>query len=272
VTGVPPDPRGSDATTPAFGRPGAGRRSAATGRSDPDAGAAASSDPDAAAEARSGSDAVPPPVPVVPGSTGILGGTFDPIHHGHLLVAEEAREVLGLERVLLVPAAVPPHKPGRPVTEAGHRVAMLELAIAGNPALGVDRLEIDRGGASYTVDTLRALRDRGVADPWFILSAEALALFETWREPEAILELCRLAVVPRGGFESLDRDWVSARFPGREHRVRFLAGPQLPISGSVVRHRASAGRSVRYLVPDAVARYIVAHRLYLDPRWRTTAT
>ena len=214
---------------------------------------------------------VPPPATVVPGSLGILGGTFDPVHHGHLLIAEEAREALGLERVILVPAATPPHKPDRPVTDAAHRLAMVELAIAGNPAFAVSRLEIERGGASYTVDTLRALRDGGATDPWFILSAEALALFPTWRDPSGILELCRLAVVPRAGSETLDRAWAADRFPGREDRIRFLAGPLLPISGSVVRRRAAAGRSVRYLVPDAVARYIADHHLYA-PSGRTSTT
>jgi nicotinate-nucleotide adenylyltransferase len=212
---------------------------------------------------------VVPPAPPVPGSVGILGGTFDPIHHGHLVIAEEAREDLGLERVLLVPAASPPHKPGRPVTPVAHRLAMAELAVAGNPAFAVSRLEVERGGASYTVETLADLRAGGVSEPWFILSAEALAGFPAWREPDRILELCRLAVVPRGGYEPLDRAWVGARFPGREDRVRFLAGPLLPISGSVVRRRAAAGRSVRYLVPDAVAAYIAEHRLYTDPAWRT---
>ena len=218
---------------------------------------------------------VPPPARVVPGSLGILGGTFDPIHHGHLLIAEEAREALGLERVLLVPAAVPPHKPGQPVTDASHRLAMVELAIAGNHAFEASRVEIDRGGASYTVETLRGLRahrDGGASDPWFILSAEAFAQFETWREPDEILRLCRLAVVPRAGFETPDAAWVGARFPGREDRVRFLSGPLLPISGSVVRRRAAAGWSVRYLVPDAVARYIDEHRLYATSDRRTSRT
>ena len=211
----------------------------------------------------------PPPAPVVPGSVGILGGTFDPIHHGHLVIAEEAREALGLERVILVPAATPPHKPGRPVTDAAHRVAMVRLAIAGNPAFSVSTLEVDRGGASYTVDTLEALRADGVAEPWFVLSAEALAGLPTWREPERVLSLARLAVVPRGGFEPLDRAWVAARFPGREDRVQFLDGPLLPISGSVVRRRAAAGRSVRYLVPDPVAAYIADHALFAEPALRT---
>ncbi len=215
---------------------------------------------------------VAPPTPTVPGSVGILGGTFDPIHHGHLVIAEEAREALGLERVLLVPTASPPHKPGRPVTDAADRLAMVGLAIAGNPGFEVSRVETERGGASYTVDTLAALAADGIDQPWFILSAEALAGFAAWREPGRILDLCRLAVVPRDGYEPLDRAWIAERFPGREDRVRFLPGPLLPISGSVVRRRAAVGRSVRYLVPDAVARYIAAHRLYTEPAWRTQTT
>lgn len=215
---------------------------------------------------------VAPPTATVAGSVGILGGTFDPIHNGHLAIAEEARETLGLERVLLVPAAAPPHKPGRLVTDPAHRLALARLAVEDNPSFAVSGLEIERGGASYTVDTLVALAADGIAEPWFILSAEALADFESWRSPERILELCRLAVVPRGGYEPLDRAWVAERFPGREDRVRFLPGPLLPISGSVVRRRAAVGRSVRYLVPDAVARYIAHHQLYTDPSWRTQTT
>jgi nicotinate-nucleotide adenylyltransferase len=215
---------------------------------------------------------VAPPAPVVAGSVGILGGTFDPIHHGHLGIAEEAREALGLERVLLVPASSPPHKPGRPVTDAAHRLAMVELAIAGNPAFALSRIEVERGGVSYSLDTLEALRSEGVEQPWFILSTEALAGFPTWREPDRILSLCRLAVVPRGGYDPLDRAWVAEQFPGREDRVTFLPGPLLPISGSVVRRRAAVGRSVRYLVPDAVARYIADHQLYTDPARRTQTT
>ncbi len=213
-----------------------------------------------------------PPTPVVPGAVGILGGTFDPVHHGHLVIAEEARESLGLDRVLLVPAGSPPHKPDRPATPAMHRLVMAELAVAGNPFFAVSRLELDRGGPSYTVDTLEALSDQGVREPWFILSAEALAGLPTWREPDRILELARFAVVPRGGFDPLDGSWVSANFAGREDRFAFLAGPLLPISGSVVRRRAAAGRSVRYLVPDAVAAYIADHQLYTDPARRTQAT
>ena len=217
-------------------------------------------------------EAVLPPAPIVPGSVGILGGTFDPIHHGHLVIAEEAREALGLERVLLVPAAEPPHKPDSVVTPAEHRLAMVELAVAGNPAFAVSGIEVERGGPSYTVETLETLLREGVSDPWFILSAEALAGFPAWRRPDRILELCRLAVVPRGDHDAPDAAWVREHFPGREERIAFLAGPLLPISGSVVRRRAAAGRSVRYLVPDAVARYIADHALYTEPAWRIPTT
>jgi nicotinate-nucleotide adenylyltransferase len=208
---------------------------------------------------------IAPPSPVVPGSVGIFGGTFDPIHHGHLAIAEEAREALGLEVVRFVPAAVSPFKPDRAVTEAGHRLAMVEAAIAGNPAFEASRVELDRPGPSYTVETLEAGAAAGDTDAWLIVSSEALAGFPRWREPDRILELARLAVVPRGGFEPLGETWVGSQFPGREDRFAFLPGPLLPISGSVVRRRAAAGRSVRYLVPEAVAVYIARNRLYAEP-------
>lgn len=222
-----------------------------------------------------GQDGPAAPAPVVPGSVGILGGTFDPVHHGHLAIAEEAREALGLERVLFIPAATPPHKPGRRVTDGLHRLAMTRLAVAGNEAFAVSDIELARGGPSYTVDTLAALHEAAgssAREPWFILSAEALADFPSWRQPDRILELARLAVVPRAGSDALDGHWVEARFPGRGDRVRFLPGPLLPISGSVVRRRAAAGRSVRYLVPDAVAAYIAQHALYSEPAWRMQTT
>jgi nicotinate-nucleotide adenylyltransferase len=209
--------------------------------------------------------AIAPPARVVPGSVGIFGGTFDPIHHGHLAIAEEAREALGLEVVRFVPAAVSPFKPDRAVTDAGHRLAMVEAAIAGNPAFAASRVELDRPGPSYTVETLEAVAAAGDTNAWLIVSSEALAGFPRWREPDRILELARVAVVPRGGFEPLDEAWVGSQFPGREDRFAFLPGPLLPISGSVVRRRAAAGRSVRYLVPEAVAAYIARNRLYAEP-------
>jgi len=208
---------------------------------------------------------VAPPAPVVKHSIGLFGGTFDPIHHGHLAVAEEARESLGLASVRFVPAAASPFKTDRAVTAGEHRMAMVEAAIAGNPRFHSSRMELDRPAPSYTVDTVETLASRGPLLLWLILSSEALAGFPRWREPDRILELARLAVVPREGFDPLESAWVGEHFPGREDRFAFLPGPLLPISGSVVRRRAAAGRSVRYLVPDAVARYIAQHDLYAEP-------
>ena len=212
-------------------------------------------------------DPIPPPAMVEPGSVGVFGGTFDPIHHGHLAIAEEAREALGLERVVFVPAAASPFKTDREATDAVHRLAMVEAAIEGNPAFSCSRLELDRPGPSYTVDTLAALGAQGIGPDalWFILSSEALAGLHRWREPGRILDLARLAVVPRAGHDTLGTDWAGEAFPDREDRFAFLSGPLLPISGSVVRRRAAAGRSVRYLVPDAVARYIKMYGLYANP-------
>ena len=211
------------------------------------------------------------PAPVVAGSFGVFGGTFDPIHYAHLAVAQEAAETLGLERVLFVPAGQPPHKPDQSITSGSHRLAMVELAIAGNDRFAVDRVELDRDGPSYTVDTLEALRASrspagGSPEPTLILSAEAFLGLATWREPHRILELARLAVAPRDGYPDAGPAFVADHFPDMVDRVVFLDGPRMRLSASELRRRASAGRSLRYLVPDAVARYIDDHDLYLNPR------
>jgi nicotinate-nucleotide adenylyltransferase len=207
------------------------------------------------------------PASVVPGAIGILGGTFDPIHVGHLAIAEHAREVLGLERVLFVPAPRAPLRDGPPVAPAAARMRMVELATAANPRFGVDPVELDRPGPSYTSDTLQVLHDRAAdegqaPDLWFILSAEQLRRLPDWRSPDRILALARLAVVPRPGSDTPDRAWVDARFPGRGDRIAFVGGPLLDVSGSDVRTRLRDGWSVRYLVPDAVIGYIEDHGLY----------
>lgn len=211
-----------------------------------------------------------PPTPIVAGSLGILGGTFDPIHLGHLAIAEEVREVLGLERVLFVPAGIPPHRPTAPAASGGDRLAMLRLAIAGNPAFAASPIELERAGPSFSVDTVEQLagalrgEDR-VPDLWFVLSSEAFGLLPTWHEPERLLRAARVAVVPRAGAPTLTSDWVAVRFPGFVDRIRFVDGPNLGISGTEIRRRVAAGRSLRYLVPDEVARYIGNHKLYHSP-------
>jgi nicotinate-nucleotide adenylyltransferase len=202
-----------------------------------------------------------------------MGGTFDPIHIGHLAAAEEVREALGLERVVFMPAGIPPHKPGRIVTPPADRIAMVELAIAENDAFELSRIEVDRAGPSYTLDTVDELvaaeRDAG-RDPdlTVILSAESFRGLPTWHDPERLLGACRIAVVPRGGFAPPGRAWLDEHFPGVDARVEFLDAPRLRLSATEIRARVAAGRSVRYLVPDAVRRYIEDHGLYQSELWR----
>jgi len=208
-----------------------------------------------------------PPAPVRAGSIGVMGGTFDPIHIGHLAIAEEAREVLGLERILFVPAAQPPHRPADSVTAAGDRAAMVALAIEGNPTFELSRIELDRPGPSYTSDTLDALaaaeRAAGrVPDLTFILSAETLRDLPSWHAPEHLVDTSRIAVVPREGYPAPDRAWLRAAFPDRVDRFDLLEGPRLGLSSTSIRARVAAGRSIRYLVPAAVAAYVHEHGLY----------
>jgi nicotinate-nucleotide adenylyltransferase len=217
-----------------------------------------------------------PPTPKSRGSWGILGGTFDPIHDGHLALAENAREELALDGVLFLPAGLPPHKPGRPVTDAADRIAMVEAAIADNPAFRLSRLEVDRPGPSYAVDTVAQLVAEppiAGADPdgfvW-LMSSEALEGLPSWRQPRRLVELVRVAVSPRLGFRTPDRGWLTEQFPGLEARFMFLDGPELGHSASRIRRLVGEGRSIRYLVPPAVEAYIHTHHLYLSPARSST--
>lgn len=203
-------------------------------------------------------------------TVGLMGGTFDPVHIGHLAIAEEARDALGLERILFVPAGTPPHKPATEVTATHHRVAMVALAIEGNEAFEVSRIEVDRPGPSYTVDTVERLAEE--ADVTVILSAETFLELPTWHEPDRLFAAASVAVVPREGYPSPDPGWLSEAFPGREGRVRYLEGPRLGLSSTDIRTRVATGRSIRYLVPPAVAAYIAANGLYkTEPAPRRTA-
>lgn len=197
---------------------------------------------------------------------GILGGTFDPVHDGHLALAHEALEELDLDHVLFVPNADPPHKRGQAVTPAHHRAAMVALAIETEPTFLLSRIELDRPGPSYAVDTVEQLARvsgaEGRPEPWFILSAEVLEGLHTWREPERLLQLCRVAVAPRPGAEPLGRDWVAQHFPGYEERFAFLPGPELDIASTAIRERVARGEAIEGQVPTAVAGYIEEHGLY----------
>src|SRR4051794_8400977 len=213
-----------------------------------------------------------PVTALAPGALGVFGGTFDPIHQAHLAVAESARDALGLERVLFIPAGQPPHKRQAKVTPAADRLAMVEAAIADNRAFAVSTIELDRPGPSYTVDTLEALAPEATGGLALIVSAEAWADFPTWHRPERIVELATIVVAPRDGYAEPDPAVFSRRFPAASApAIVLLDGPRMRLSASEIRRRAAAGRSLRYLVPDAVAAYIGDHGLYHDPR-RTDRT
>lgn len=190
---------------------------------------------------------------------GIFGGTFDPPHFGHLLLADWACAELKLDRVLFVPAGQPPHKARAASSSAAHRLAMTRLAVRGNPAFAVEPMETRRRGPSWTVDTVRALAARWpAAKLHLILGADMFATFDTWREPEAIAEHAVIAVLLRPGARAPKRARAAAAGRG----VVWLRNPGLELSSSALRERARRGTSLRYLVPDAVARYAERHRLY----------
>jgi nicotinate-nucleotide adenylyltransferase len=202
---------------------------------------------------------------------GIMGGTFDPIHLGHLAVAERAREGLDLAGVVFVPAARNPLKQVGPIAASEDRVAMIELAIAGNEHFRVSRIELERPGPSYTVDTLEAFHAAGRyaggshSDPVLILSVEAITKLPGWHRIDRILELARVAIVPRRGYPPTEAGWLETTFPGRTSRFLTLDGPDLGHSATEIRARVAAGRSVRYLVPEAVEAWILRRALYGAP-------
>ena len=207
---------------------------------------------------------------------GILGGTFDPIHYGHLVIAEEVREALRLDRVLFVPAPRPPHKLDDDIAPVADRVFMVGLAIADNPAFAMCRIELERSGPSYTVETLETLanearREGIIRKLFFILSSEAAEGLPSWRAPARILELAQLAVVPRPGFPVPDPQVLSSMVGGSGDRVLTIETVPIANSSSDVRARVAAGLSIRYLVPPAVEAYIRDHRLYRSDNTVRTA-
>jgi nicotinate-nucleotide adenylyltransferase len=202
---------------------------------------------------------------------GILGGTFNPPHIGHLVMVQEALHQLGLDRVVLMPVAHPPHKEAPEDPGADVRMELCRLATAGDERLGVSDLEIERGGASYTVDTLRALHERVPEHSLtFIVGGDMAYSLPSWREPEAILDLARLAVAER---EELRREHIAERLepmnPG--DRVVFFDIPRIDVSSSAIRRRVATGRPIRYLVPDAVTEAIRERRLYPQAAGRPAA-
>jgi nicotinate-nucleotide adenylyltransferase len=186
---------------------------------------------------------------------GLFGGSFDPVHHGHLIVAQVAREALKLDAIRFVPAREQPFKRGRHRSSAEHRAAMLDLAITGSPGFELERLELDRPGPSYTVNTLRELRVREPQDQFvLLLGADAAAELSAWQEADRIPELARVVVFARPG----------SAVPESPATTEVIEVPAIDISATEVRRRVRRGQPIRYWVPDSVGEYISRHQLYLD--------
>jgi nicotinate-nucleotide adenylyltransferase len=196
---------------------------------------------------------------------GVLGGTFDPVHMGHLIIAEEVRARLDLAKVLFVPAGQPLLKLNNAISPAQHRVEMVRLAIADEPSFKLSTMEIERPGPSYTVDTMAELGCQiGAEDKlFFILGWDNLIQLPRWHEPSRLVKLCRLVPVPRVGHPSLDLDSLEAAIPGLSQSLIMLDTPQIEISSSEIRERVARGLSIHQLVPEPVERYIKQHRLYV---------
>jgi len=195
---------------------------------------------------------------------GILGGIFDPIHYGHLAIAEQTRDALDLAGVLFVPAGQPVHRDA-PIASSADRLRMVELATADNPRFAVSALEIEADRPSYSVETVEQLTaEHPNEDFVLIMSVDAAAALPTWRDPMKLLELTEVAIVPRLGYDEISRDWIDDVFPGRRGRFSFVETAHLGHSSTDVRERVSRGQSIRYLVHPAVDEYISKHDLYAN--------
>jgi nicotinate-nucleotide adenylyltransferase len=197
---------------------------------------------------------------------GVIGGTFDPIHLGHLLIAEGARTHLGLNRVVFIPAGQPPHKSIRQISSPERRLEMVQLAISDNAHFDVLRIDIDRTGPCYTVETIRLLQETWDADTeiYFLIGSDSLVDLPTWHQPAQLLHLCHIVAVQRPGHQA-DLNELDRLLPGAASAIRLIDTPTLDISSTEIRHRVREQGSIRYLVPAAVARYIRQHGCYQIP-------
>lgn len=195
---------------------------------------------------------------------GIMGGTFDPIHIAHLIIAEEARVQLALDRVIFIPAGEPWMKPGHAVSAAGHREEMVKLAISSNPSFSLSLSEMERPGPTYTVDTLeQLLGELGYDTQLFLLLGwDSVAELTAWKAPYRVSKMATVVAFPRPGFDKPEIAALEQVMPGIAERIIFLDSPYLEISSTGIRKRIAGGGSVRYLVPDAVAQYISESGLY----------
>jgi len=195
---------------------------------------------------------------------GILGGTFDPPHIGHLILGEYSIDALDLTHLLFVPAADPPHKQNRAKTPITHRLAMLKLAIEGNPRFDLSHIDLDRPGPHYSLDTVKIAGTQFPgAELFFVMGGDSLRDLPKWHRPQELIALCKLAVMRRPG-DNLDPGMHRAVLPGLERRVVMMDTPVLEISSTEIVNRLRHGQSVRYLVPDNVLSYIAEYGVYTD--------
>jgi nicotinate-nucleotide adenylyltransferase len=197
---------------------------------------------------------------------GVFGGTFDPIHIGHLAAVQDAADALDLERVLFVPNSRPPHKAQSPVSPAADRVAMVKLSLEDNPEFELSMVEFERDGPSYTLDTMRVLRRQFGPDTelYFLTGCDALGDLHTWHRPQELLDEFRVVIMDRPTGSEVPWSTVEERFPDIRRQVQVVHVAQLEISGADLRCRVRGGRSIRYYVVPAVDRYITDHGLYRD--------
>lgn len=198
---------------------------------------------------------------------GVIGGTFDPIHYGHLAAAEEARVRINLERVLFVVAGVPPHKLNEEVTPVEHRLAMVRLAITSNPYFEISTVDVERPGPSYTVDTVSILQERSGqgTEIYFIMGLDSLVELSTWHQPQRLIQLCRLVAAKRPGIQ-IDAAELETSLPGISSRLQIIDMPEVDISSTELQERVREGLPIKYQVPEEVERYINDHGLYRQ--WR----
>lgn len=198
---------------------------------------------------------------------GLFGGTFDPVHYGHLLLAEQCREQCGLDEVWFLPSGSPPHKQRQGINAGEVRAELLELAIAGDPHCVVNRMELDREGTTFTVDTLQHLHDEDASrELFFLIGADSLKDLPSWREPQRIAELATIVAVNRGDRPLPNRDALASSLgEAIALRVQLVTMPGIDLSATDIRRRIREGKSIRYMVPRAVEMYIEEHGLYGGP-------
>ncbi len=196
---------------------------------------------------------------------GVLGGTFDPVHNGHLILADVAEENLNLSEILFIPAGQPWLKAERVITPAEHRLQMLRLALDGRPRFRISEMEIERPGPTYTIDTINALKSGPYAEDelFFILGQDTLMQIPQWHDVADLIQLCHLVAAPRPGVKKPDFKALQAEVPGIKQRIMLMKEPKVDINATDIRERVAKGLSVRHLVPEPVNRYIKEQKLYI---------